>query len=167
MVIALVYSQASFAGKKQCKPYLDKLHNIQSQQKQGHSLKRSNSLNKQEAKTRKMWWQCERGLIKKVKNGYKKKKKSALVKRQKLSVPSLKNIPKVKLTSFQTSAAVVVKSHYQGEKLHAWLQFYQQPKKCFRPKTTKQFAFCVEDKITQQLAFESGLGKNDVTDNIK
>ena len=48
--ISLVISQVSYGEKKQCQAYLDKLRNVQSQQKQGHSLKRGNNLNKLEAK---------------------------------------------------------------------------------------------------------------------
>lgn len=54
----------SFAGKKHCKPYLEKLRNVQSQQRQGHSLKRANSLQKKEQKARHQWWQCEQGKLK-------------------------------------------------------------------------------------------------------
>jgi hypothetical protein len=75
MGFTLVFSHASYAGKKQCQPYLDKLRNVQSQQKQGHSLKRAERLNKLEAKARKIWWQCEQGHLKKVKMSKKIKKK--------------------------------------------------------------------------------------------
>lgn len=151
--VVLFFSATSFAGKKQCKPYLAKLHNIQAQQKQGHSLKRSESLNKREAKARKKWWQCERGLLKKAKRN-KKKQKKVIVKRQPLPENSRKNSSKGKLKPFQTSRAVVVKSRYQGKQLQAWILYYQQPKKCQRPKSTKQFAFCVENRRAQQIAFE-------------
>jgi hypothetical protein len=65
----------SYAGKSQCKSYLEKLRNIQSQQRQGNNVKRGDSLNKRETKARKKWWQCERGLLKKSKNRKNKKKK--------------------------------------------------------------------------------------------
>jgi hypothetical protein len=61
------------------------------------------------------------------------------------------------------SSPLIIKSRYQGKQLQAWLLYYQQPKKCLRPKTTKQFAFCVENRINQQLAFE----KVDATISIK
>ena len=51
------------AGKKHCQIYRDKLNNIQAQQRQSNTLKRSNSLKEQEAKARKRWWDCELSLI--------------------------------------------------------------------------------------------------------
>jgi hypothetical protein len=150
----LVFSHASYAGKKQCQPYLDKLRNVQSQQKQGHSLKRGERLKKLETKARKIWWQCEQGHLKKVKVSDKTKKKNKRTKRKAISVASLSDISKVKVKPFKVSSPLVIKSRYQGKQLQAWLLYYQQPKKCLRPKTTKQFAFCVENRIKQQLAFE-------------
>ena len=156
MSITLVFSHASYAGKKQCQSYLDKLRNIQSQQKQGHSLKRGESLNKLETKARKKWWQCEQGHLKKAKRNKKKKRpqKNKSAKQPSLKGGSLAYISKVNVKPFKTSAPLVLKSRFQGEKLQAWLLYYQQPQKCLRPKSTKQFAFCVENRRDQQLAFE-------------
>jgi len=171
--MALVFSPASYAGKKQCKPYLDNLRNIQSQQKQGHSLKRSESLNKRETKARNKWWRCERGLLQKVKvsksknKSKKHKQKNSTVKRQSISVNTRRNVTKVNIKPFRSTAAMVVKSRYQGLQLYAWLEYYQQPKKCLRPKNTKQFAFCVEDRRKQQLAFDLVFNKSDATVNVK
>jgi hypothetical protein len=155
MSITLVFSHASYAGKKQCQSYLDKLRNIQSQQKQGHSLKRGGSLNKQEAKARNKWWQCEQGHLKMAKKSKKKKpQNNKIVKQRSLTAKPLITISRVNVKPFQTSAPLVLKSRYQGKQLQAWLLYYQQSKKCLRPKTTKQFAFCVENRRAQQLTFE-------------
>jgi hypothetical protein len=156
MGFTLLFSNVSFAGKKQCEPYLDNLRNIQSQQKQGHSLKRGERLNKLETKARKNWWQCEQGKLKKAKRSknQKKQQKNKIVTRRSLSTISLTHVTKENIEPFKTSTPLVMKSRYQGKQLQAWLLYYQQPKKCSRPKTTKQFAFCVENRRTQQLAFE-------------
>lgn len=163
--ITIAFTQVSYAGKRQCQPYLDKLRNVQSQQKQGHSLKRGESLNKQEDKARKIWWQCEQGHLKKThsSNKQKKQQKYKMPKQQSLTAVSLTQMSKVSVKPFQTTAPLVIKSRYQGKQLQAWLQYYRQPKKCSRPKTTKQFAFCVEDRRNQQLVFE----KSDATLNIQ
>ena len=58
------------------------------------------------------------------------------------------------MTTFNQDSAIVIKSKYQGNKKLAWLQFYQQPIKCQRPKNINMFAFCSEDKIQQRDAFE-------------
>ena len=163
--ITIILSQVSYAGKRQCQTYLDKLRNVQSQQKQGHTLKRGESLNKQESKARNIWWKCEQGHLKKthLSNKQKKQKKSKVPKQQRVTKASLTQMSKVSLKPFQMTAPLVVKSRYQGKQLQAWLLYYQQPKKCSRPKTTKQFAFCVEDRRNQQRAFE----KSDATVKTK
>lgn len=153
--IVLLYIPASYAGKSQCQPYLDKLRNIQSQQRQGHSFKKGESLNKREAKARKKWWQCERGLLKTRKSRKKNKHKPTKV-AKKYQLPTHTQKARVKLNQspFQTSNALVIKSRYQGKQLQAWLKYYQQPKQCLRPKTTRAFAFCVENRRLQQVSFE-------------
>jgi len=165
----LAFSPTSYAGKKQCKAYLVNLRNIQSQQKQGHNLKRNESLNKREAKARNKWWRCERGLLTKMVSRKSKNnnQNDNAIKRQSIPVNTVKNDSKVNIKPFSTTADVMIKSRYQGLQLYAWLEYYQQPKKCSRPKSTKQFAFCVEDRRRQQLAFDTVYKKSDATLNVK
>jgi hypothetical protein len=60
------------------------------------------------------------------------------------------------------TSKLIVKAKYQGRKQQAWLDFYQRPEKCRRPKTTQMFAYCLEDERKQQLRFEqSQLAKID------
>jgi len=152
--VMLLYVPISHAGKAECQPYLDKLRNVQSQQRQSHSNKRSESLNKREAKARKKWWKCERGLLKVAKSRKKKKTKPVTaVKKQQLAIHTKRKGIEVNKTPFKTSSPLIIKSRFQGKQLQAWLQYYQQPKQCQRPKTTKQFAFCVEDRRLQQVSF--------------
>jgi len=155
--LILLYLPVSYAGKSQCRPYLDKLRNVQSQQRQGHSFKQGESLNKRETKARKKWWQCERGLLK-INKSRKKRKQEKTKVAKKYQLPSYTQKAGVKLNQspFQTANALVIKSRYQGKQLQAWLKYYQQPKQCMRPKTTKQFAFCVENRRLQQMSFEKG-----------
>ena len=153
--VIFLYIPVSYASKTQCQPYLEKLRNVQSQQRQGHSVKRSESLNKREVKARKKWWQCERGLLKTAKSRKKKKQQSTkLIKKHQLATYTKKKGGKFNKSPFKTSNALVIKSRYQGRQLAAWLKYYQQPKKCQRPKTTKQFVFCVENRRSQQMSFE-------------
>ena len=44
----------------------------------------------------------------------------------------------------------------QGGKKQAWLEFYQQPTQCNRPKSLTVFANCSENKRTQRITFEQG-----------
>ncbi len=156
--IAIFFSNTAIAGKKRCKPLLDKLHNIQAQQRQGYSAKKGMSLQTRADKVRDKWWQCENTSI----YSQSKKHKKKLKKKQKAKHTSSISIKASNAVSgnsrkvikpFATSQAIVIKSRFKGKKQQAWLNYYQQPKKCQRAKTTKIFAFCVEDKSKQQEAF--------------
>lgn len=148
-LLIMLVTLPALAGKKECQTYLDKLQNIQSLQRQGHSLKSSNSLNKREAKARNKWWLCTQGKLatknKKVKKASKKVNSRKQVHNKKILIKS---------QSFNTSSAIVLKAKYQGEKQISWLNFYTQPKDCFLPKTTQRFAYCMEDRQQQQIIFE-------------
>jgi len=69
-----LYSEKALA-KAKCKPYLEKLQNIQALQRQGYSLKRGNSLRKREQAAREKWWQCEQGKIQPTSKKSKARKK--------------------------------------------------------------------------------------------
>ncbi|MBA6389713.1 hypothetical protein H4J38_02855 [Colwellia sp. BRX10-3] len=159
MLMTLLSAFLATAGKKQCQGYRNKLDNIQAQQRQANSHKRSNSLATKETKARDTWWQCETGKLK-PKSKKKKKskpKKSHKKKPKKISSPPSDHKPykKIKpLVPFASNNPVVMRSKYQGEKLQAWLTFYQPAKMCARPKSTQQFAACVEDKRLQQTEFD-------------
>jgi ABC-type multidrug transport system fused ATPase/permease subunit len=160
MLITLTISFLAIAGKKHCQSYRKKLDNIQAQQRQASSLKRSNSLSAREAKARDSWWRCETGKLKAKKEKKKKAKKkySKKLKQKNITQQNAANRPKKSskvLIPFASNRAVVVRAKYQGEQLKAWLTFYRPAKMCARPKSTQQFAACVEDKRRQQAAFES------------
>jgi hypothetical protein len=158
----LSYS-ATLQAKKRCKPFLEKLHKVQAQQRNGYSLKRGQSLRAKEDKARDKWWQCENMSLAKFKvnngGGNKKKKKG---KKKKLSKHTRKKVSNKKyqfyasksIPTFNQGSAIVIKSKYQGEKKLAWSQFYQRPSKCISPKSLNVFAYCSEDKLQQQGQFE-------------
>jgi hypothetical protein len=147
----LLFLNTAFAGKKACKPYLNKLHNIQAQQKVGHSAKQSRKLAERESKARDTWWQCQQGKLtsKKKKRKSKKSSKKKSVK-QGNHVSKWLNTPSKSMTN-----KLVLKAKYQGQKQQDWLDYYQQPKQCRRPKTTQVFAYCLEDEKQQQRKFET------------
>ncbi|NQZ80621.1 MAG: hypothetical protein HRT52_06345 [Colwellia sp.] len=157
LLICLLVSPVH-AGKKHCQPYLKKLHTIQSLQRQGHSLKSSNSLNKRENKARDKWWQCEQGKLP-VKRKNKSKKKNK-VKKSKINPLFDLDSSDKKITPFATQKSLTFKGRFQGDKQFSWLKYYQQPKVCIRPKTTKKFAYCMENKLEQQSIFEKEYGVN-------
>lgn len=159
LVISLLCGFFAVAGKKQCQTYRNKLDNIQAQQRQASSLKRSNSLSAREVKARDIWWRCESGKLKqKLKNKKQKAQKQKSSKKKKYSsgqhVITKQYQNNKPLVPFASNNSVVVRSKYQGEKLQAWLAFFKLKKMCARPKSMQQFAYCVEDKRRQQMAFE-------------
>ena len=127
-------------------------------QRKSYSLKRGQALRVKEDKARDKWWQCENSSLSVFKSKYATKKKKS--KKQKKSKAQYAKLKKVKLKSskkmvtFNQASEIVIKSKYQGKKKLAWLQFYQQPLKCQRPKSINVFAFCSEDKLQQRNAFE-------------
>jgi len=136
-------------AKKRCKPLLEKLHNVQAMQRNGYSSQRGISLRARENKARDKWWQCEQGRGGKAKKKAKKKskKQSAIYKPiRQINIPAG--------TPFKTNNVIVIKSKYQGKKKQAWLNFYQQPAQCNRPKSLAVFASCSEDKQAQRINFE-------------
>jgi hypothetical protein len=152
----LICSTDSFA-KKRCKPLLEKLHNAQMMQRKSYSLKRGQALRVKEDKARDKWWQCENSSLSAFKSKYGTKKKKAKKKKSTTHYAKLNKVklkPPKNITTFNQDSAIVIKSKYQGNKKLAWLQFYQQPIKCQRPKNISVFAFCSEDKLQQRAAFE-------------
>ena len=152
-ITCIVFSPVAVA-KQRCKPLLEKLHHVQALQRNGYSSKRGTSLREREDKARNNWWQCENGGGK----AKKKKKKKYRSESKTANYNSQANNKKRKTikagTPFKTSHAIVIKSKYQGEKKQAWLNYYQQPTKCIRPKNLSEFAFCSENKQTQRVDFE-------------
>lgn len=165
VLFSFAYSSTAFA-KKRCKPFLAKLHNIQTMQRKGYSLKRGESLRAKEDKARDKWWRCERSSLAKFRAQYGDKKKKTKKNKKSNKNKALKNksyytkINKVSSNSqknmitFNQSSAIVIRSKYQGSKQRAWLQFYSQPIKCQRPKSMSVFAYCSENKMQQQSEFD-------------
>ena len=158
----LLYSPTSFA-KKRCKPYQDKLHNIQTMQRKGYSLKRGESLRVKEDKARDKWWKCEHSSKAKFQAQYGGGKKKTKKAKNKKTVKNRAYYTKINKTSsnskkktitFNQSSAIVIRSKYQGSKKQDWLTFYNQPIKCQRPKSISVFAYCSENKMQQQSEFE-------------
>lgn len=155
LVVIFITSFQSHAAKKECAELLKKYHNVQSQQRQGHSLKSSITLRKKEDKARQKWWDCENNKLtskskKKKNNKAKSHSKKKTIKLSQTSTQSSNNTRGV----FSSNRNIVIKGKYTGDKQLQWLRFYKRPKKCARPKTTQVFAFCMEDKTAQQNAFE-------------
>ncbi len=159
----MLMSFFSYAGKKQCQPYLDKLRNIQSMQKVGHSNSKGRSLSQREEKAREVWWQCQQGKLPKAKVKKSNSSKSANSSKRKNTTPAKKSFvvsqktkqAKTGSTSeFNLTNKLVIKGKFQGEKQQRWLDYYQQPEQCIKPKSTQTFAFCMENRRLQQQAFD-------------
>lgn len=155
LVVIFITSFQSHAAKKECAELLNKYHNVQSQQRQGHSLKSSISLRKREDKAREKWWDCENNKLKPKSKKKKTNKTKSHSKKKTIKLSQNPTKPANDTTSvFSSNRNIVIKGKYTGDKQLQWLTFYKRPKKCARPKTTQVFAFCMEDKTAQQNAFE-------------
>ncbi len=150
--LLLVFSTVTVAGKKRCQPLLEKLQNIQAQQRQGYSVKKGISLQARADKAREKWWQCENRINKPNKKRKGQKKQVKVQYSDQYDDHSIVTEKAVK--PFATSKPIVVKGRFSGKKQQAWLDYYQRPEKCKRPKTTQVFAFCMEHKAKQQAIFD-------------
>jgi len=150
--IILFFISANSYGKKSCEKQLNKLNKIQTKQRQGHSLKRSNTLNEQEHKARKLWWQCKKSPTKKRNNSKSKSKSKSKKQNNQTAEKVYKRSGAT--SNFKSSGAISVKEKYEGKKNFDWLNYYQQPEECKRPKKLSVFARCTEDRQAQQLKFE-------------
>lgn len=149
MFILLVIFSFPTVAKKACQQYRDKLQNIQAQQRQGHTAKQSVRLHQREQKAWKTWQDCKKGkLASKKKRKQNKATVSLPVKARDIEIVTLKQG-----SAFDTKQGVRVKADFSGADQQAWLDYYQMPVACRKPKTTQQFAFCMEDREKQKLAF--------------
>ncbi|MFD2167716.1 hypothetical protein ACFSJY_15800 [Thalassotalea euphylliae] len=64
LLVLSTFSLPSTAYSAKCKSYKTKLETIQSKQRQGNSVKRSNKLKEQEQKAFKKWRKCQQGKLK-------------------------------------------------------------------------------------------------------
>jgi hypothetical protein len=149
-IMLSLLSTSSFAGKKRCKPLLEKLQNIQAKQRSGYTARQGVSLQNRADKAREKWWRCENS-SQYTKSSKKKTKKKNVRKKAKES--NINPMPLKILKPFATSKAVVIQSRFKGKKQQAWLDYYEKPDKCKKVKSTKVFAFCMEDKTKQQQTF--------------
>lgn len=163
------------AAKEHCQKFRDKLDNIQAQQRQGNAAKKGLTLRDREDAARDKWWQCEHttGITStKSKAKAKTKTKAKAKAKQRLTADNNNSTSTSTHTAehqhiglqsgtkanpvipFSTTKPIVIASEFTGAKLAAWLQYYQQPSQCGRPKTTQLFAYCVEQRKQQQVEFE-------------
>lgn len=149
LTLVLLMPLDSYATKKHCQKYLDKLDNIQSKQRAGYSAKQGVKLAEREQKARDNWWNCQTGKLKKK---TKKSRKQPKYNSNKVNFKQI-HIPQSNIKPLTNK--LYIKGRYQGTRQQQWLDFYQQPKKCRKPKSLSAFAFCMEDKQEQQRVFES------------
>lgn len=154
IIVISLSSFQSYGAKKHCAKLLTKFHNIQAQQRQGSSLKKSKQLRKKEDLARERWWNCESSRSKPKVKSTKKKLKSSKNQSKKKTIKLYPSNKKADIPRVFTSKSIVIKSKFKGNKQAQWLNFYKRPAKCAKPKTTQVFAYCMEDKTTQQQVFE-------------
>ncbi|MBU2925033.1 hypothetical protein KO509_09840 [Colwellia sp. C2M11] len=157
LIVSLIWSfSPNLLAKKHCAPLLEKLHHVQSLQRNGYSVQEGIRLRKREDAARERWWQCEKGSRKKKTKKIKKptKHKNSNLSKALNNVNGVKNKDVNVVTPFQSSGAIVIKSKYQGDKQQAWLKYYQQPEGCIKPTNLSVFAACIEDKQAQRGNFE-------------
>lgn len=150
LVILTCLSCSAFATRPECQSLADKLENIQSQQRLGYSNLKGQKLAERERKAREKWWDCQN-----KRNKLKRKQKSKKTKKAKPFAASNKGL--LSLPTKPLTNNIRLSSKYKGRKQQMWLNYYQQPDGCAKPKKLQVFAFCMEDRQKQQQDFEQGL----------
>ncbi|WP_448548988.1 hypothetical protein [Thalassotalea fusca] len=163
-LLGLLVSTQALAGKKACESLKRQYQNQQKALKhQGRGESRNRKL-ANELTLFKSWQRCEQG---KYKPQTKKKRKKQNQLRNKQSKPRASKLKQTAqawqqkvnngLSDNQLILAktVSVSSAIPMRLQQAWLDFYQRPKKCIRPKSTQVFAFCIEHERQSQQQFLS------------
>ncbi|GHF78183.1 hypothetical protein [Thalassotalea marina] len=144
---------SAHATRPECQSLADKLDNIQAQQRLGYGAEKGKKLAEREKKAREKWWNCQN----------KRTKNKRKVKKKKQDTPSQASEKSNSLLSHPTGPltnTIRISSKYKGRKQQMWLDYYQQPEQCEKPKRLNIFAFCMEDRQKQQQEFEQELLAN-------
>lgn len=146
------------AKTKACQSYLDKLRNVQSQQRNSNTGKQAAKLREREVKYRDAWWQCKQGKAKAKVSRKKKPIKKTYTGKQKAPHVTYKTQlsaeEQKEKSPFYTGEPVVIKALYKRVKQTFWNKYYQPGDACIYPRSYKVFVMCVEDKARQSRAFE-------------
>ncbi|MCJ8318737.1 MAG: hypothetical protein MJK12_03835 [Colwellia sp.] len=153
-IVLLIISNQTFA-KSKCQKEWDSLKSIQALMRQ-----RSTEYYRQEEHKRHDIYQNCR---KKKNNNQVKEKKSYTTKNKK------NYITNKSYTGKQASYTrdIHLKGLFTGKKQDAWIQHYERPKECINPKSTPEFATCLQHRDDEAIRFGDKWRNNNAPPSIK
>ncbi|MDO6426834.1 hypothetical protein Q4489_07410 [Thalassotalea sp. 1_MG-2023] len=161
--IVFLLSSYSVYAKQDCTREYNNLKSHQKVMRNGGSSSRMAQLAKEEHVIASEYQDCRSGKNKasKNKNTIKKQVKSnnrPATKRQ-LSFSKQKPIKYTRPISFS--------GRFKGEKQVAWVEFYETPNECLKPKSTQAFAKCMAHRDEQAFIFDKRWRNNNAPPSIK
>ena len=119
LIIFILGSFKSYAAKKESTALLEKLHIIQSKQRQGQSLNNSIKLREKEDAARQKWWACENNKLKPKS----KKQKTVKSTKKRIKLKNNKREPiEAQPQDFSANGNIMIKGRFSGEKQFHWLE---------------------------------------------
>ena len=131
---------------------------VQQQMRKGQSAV---SMARLQERERKAWFAWQRCLENPSVN--KRSKRKAKQQSQPSSTKNRKQTNKITQSNYPkvlSNKPLNMKGAFSGDKQQAWLDFYQKPKECLKPKSTQQFAYCIEHARNAQLVFSQSYDEN-------
>ncbi len=152
-VFLAVFTSNSQAARD-CSAEKKSHQSIQNKLRKGGKPSAMSRLQERERKAWLTWWQCQKGKTKKKAKKKAKKTQKLSGKTQAQMNQNQRKIIKAKSPTYAENKPLVIKGAFSGAKQQAWLNAYDKPKKCIRPKVMSVFAYCVEHAKKAQEIFD-------------
>lgn len=151
--LLLILSNQVFA-KSKCQREWDDLKNVQRVMKNGHGAQRMEQLRNIEKTYFRKYENCKKGKNKQISKDKSVKKR---VNKQTTSIKTKKLVqPKKYYKRELSSQPIEMKARYYDGRQNDWLKYYRAHKspECKKPKSTKLFAKCIEERDKLSIEFE-------------
>ncbi|KGJ90474.1 hypothetical protein [Thalassotalea sp. ND16A] len=139
ILFILFFSSFQILAKEDCQKYYDALDNLRSVMRHGYKEPRGEYLRGKERKIKKQIRLCKKDQNNEL-NYYSsniQQPAKSKIRYHNINVPNKDQLGRQALT---------VKGLFEGVKQQAWLDFYQRPKDCRKPKTTSKFSKCLKHR---------------------
>jgi len=154
IVLFLITSNQSYA-KSKCEKEWKALKGVQAHLR----YKTSEYLRKEEHRRHEIYQKCRSKRNNESSSSKSKSKKSKIIYSKKPTTQKKYSPKKYVKKSFGKST-VKIKGKFKGDKQNEWIKHYKTPKECIRPKSTSQFASCLNKRNVEAEKFSINWNKN-------
>ncbi|XPF94276.1 hypothetical protein ACM9HF_20045 [Colwellia sp. RE-S-Sl-9] len=149
IILFLIITNKSYA-KSKCEVELNELQHIQSLLRH----KTSEYLRDKEHKAHEKYQICRSR-----KNNQSSNNKSKKIYSKKTTTKK-KYYPNQYVKKSFGKSTVKIKGKFKGDKQNAWIEYYKTPKECIKPKSTSQFASCLNKRNVEAERFSTEWDKH-------